>query len=262
MLPKTQSRIRTIRWASPACLALFCFLVAGCSQPEQIRVYRVAKEDSRRGQTPAKVTVAKEQRMLGAIVPHEGMTWFFKLVGEPSQIGGVETAFRDVILSVTFSGAGQATWKLPDGWSQEIVQGITYAKLKPADSDLEATVTTFATQGESWTGWVEDNVNRWRKQLALAEQPWDLMEPGLTELSTLNEGSDVAYFVDLRGTGSGSMGGAPFMNRAIQTPPATAQPQVQDGVKNLLYSVPAGWEETAAENIRLASFSIAGETEP
>jgi len=263
----------------------------GCAEDVSIRTYRVAKQDSRGSTTPVARTstaTVKDQQMLGAIVPKDDMVWFFKLMGEPEQVSQHHDSFLEIVNSVEFSGSGQPTWKLPDGWQQRLTpEGMTYSTLTHLESGLKTTVTRLAYIGEpteeGWNDYVLENINRWRKQISLPEQPWSEINGYLQELPELSQVTFTSYFVSLLGKGSGSTGMGPFMGARTpppvssnssaapanpgsapaadaQSPPsAPAAGSPPSAEKPISYTVPSGWKETPASGMRLAAFTLAEE---
>lgn len=238
-------------------IVLFFVSVVGCSEDISIRQYTVDKSDAKR--MPSTVAnVVSQQQMLAAIVPNRDSTWFIKLTGKPDDVAATEKQFREIVNSIKFAESGDPSWQLSNGWTEQRVGGITFAKLKDEQRGLSATVTQLASPEETgdsaWSNWVKDNVNRWRLQLALAEQEWEAMQSYLEELPPLNQGEARAYYVSLIGKGSGKMGG-PFSGGAM-TPPAAMPSKANDPTPQLTYSVPAGWEEASASGMRLATFNV------
>ncbi len=249
----------------PLLLSLVGILLSGCSEDMTIRKYKVAKSETKRVPASASEGGQIEQQMLGAIVPHNNSAWAFKLAGAPEKVAATQDPFKQIVTSVKFQESGTPSWQLPSGWTEVRSGGMTFAKLQNPEQGLTATVTEVAVLQESddpWQKTVFDNVNRWRRQLALPEQDWSAMQGELLELPELNQGSDRAYYVSLVGQGSstpsmggpfsggGPAGGAPMLN----VPPSTqasanAPPKLQ-------YVTPDGWEETGATGMRLAAFKI------
>ena len=267
----------------------------GCAEDVSIRTYRVAKQQSSDSATMPASTAAnqREQLMLGAVVPHDGSAWFFKLVGEPATVEQQAASFRGLVKSVKFDTAGKPSWEMPAGWEQRITpESITYATLNHVETGLKATVTslpfTSEATAESWRGYVEQNINRWREQVSLPKQPWAQLGDYLEELPELSQGSSTAYFVSLLGRGSGSAGMGPFMMQ--NSSPAGASPTgtqssaprstsagVNAGAEStsesetgttaspparpIEFTAPAQWQELAVSGMRMAAFSVgAGES--
>ncbi len=254
----------------------------GCSEDMAIRQYTVEKSEASRSVSSA-APVVTEQQMLAAIVPNRDSTWFIKLTGKPTDVSATEARFREIVSSMKFAESGDPSWKLSSGWTEQRVGGMTFAKLKDEQSGLSATVTQLASPQEpgdsSWQDWVKVNVNRWRGQLALAEQEWDAMKGELEELPPLNQGDARAYYVSLLGKGSGMMGG-PFSGGPMSGGPMTGGPlsggplsggPLSGGSTNapampasgtnspapeLVYAVPPGWEQAPAGGMRMATFKV------
>ena len=250
-------------------LVLIGLALVGCGEDETIRQYTVDKSIDERPQA-----AQQEQQMLGAIVPNKDTTWFFKLVGAPDDVSATENQFREIINSVKFGESGDPTWQLSQGWTEQRTGGITFAKLAPPDREVSATVTQLAsppaTDDSSWQSWVLANVNRWRKQLALSDQDWSAMQSELQELQSLNQGESRAYYVSLRGKGSGQMGGpfsggpfsggpsagGPFSNGQPGPPMMPSSQAPRSAAPELTYAVPPGWEQGQAGGMRMATFQV------
>ena len=260
-------------------LILLAIAITGCSEDMAIRQYTVDKSEANRSTSTAAVTVT-EQQMLAAIVPNRESTWFIKLTGSPADVSATEAQFREIVNSIKFAESGDPSWKLANGWTEQRVGGMTFAKLKDEQRGLSATVTQLASPQESdstaWQDWVKVNVNRWRGQLALAEQEWDAMKSELEELPPLNQGEARAYYVSLVGKGSGKMGGpfsggpmsgGPFSGGPMSGGPMNAPampPTMQPGAASnqapeLTYAVPPGWDQAAASGMRLATFKVSAD---
>jgi len=143
--------------------------------------------------------------ILAAVAPRTDAVWFFKMTGDPGVIADQKPAFVDFLKSVHFealemppghppmggmglpaghpdvsSGAmeagdanvsseGKPSWQIPAGW-QEVPGGqFLIAKFNVSgEGGAQAAVNVSASAGEG--GGLSGNVNRWRKQLGLAEQ--------------------------------------------------------------------------------------------
>lgn len=241
-------------------------MLVGCSEEIAVRQYTVAKQDVRRAAQKESVA-GEDQQMLGAIVPSGQSAWFFKLMDVPEKVAKQESAFRSILDSLSFGENGEPRFEVPEGWTQQDIRQMVYARLTHEQAGLSASVMQLPAPTQDEAGWrnsVLDNVNRWRDQLNLPPVDWTRMEPELEELSRLEQGSAKAYFVNLVGkkSGSGAMASAPFMN-GLDNPPATTEspastrassaPQPQSSIS---YTAPEGWSEQPAGGIRLAMFEI------
>lgn len=197
-------------------------LLLGCGEDTQIRSYTVAKKPS---QTPQPEVPAQT---LGVIFPNQDTAWFLKLMDDPAKVEPLTSEFRRLADSIEFDEQGKPRWKLADGWRDQVLEQITYAKFTH-NAGATATLTKLAANtqdAEAWQAYLKENVNRWRDQLSLAPQEWSDMQEDLEEFPNHSTGPAKAYFVMLKGNrksaGSG-MGNAPFMDRM------RAQAQAQSG---------------------------------
>jgi hypothetical protein len=182
---------------------LASLLVLGCQQEEEIRRYQVPKE------TPAEKRPSAEGnvRLLAAILPHAGDTWFFKLVGPTSEVTANEPTFDRFLQSVRFpeAGAEPITWTVPEGWQREGPKQFRYATFHFGTKDKPLELTVFKFGGQA--GSTLDNVNRWRR-LDLG-----LDEVGPIQLGRYTRGLQVAdvkgTLVDMNGPGASRPGMKP-----------------------------------------------------
>ena len=136
------------------------------------------------------------QRMLGAIVPHGGSTWFFKLTGPDALVAKEKAAYLEFLQSVKAAPAGAAAapavtvppavppapdmastpvvkaegpglnWSAPAHWQAKPASAMrkaTYVVPGAGGADAELAVTAFPGD----VGGELANVNRWRGQLQL-----------------------------------------------------------------------------------------------
>jgi len=141
------------------------------------------------------------ERMLGAIVPVDGSTWFFKLVGPDAVVQAEREAFMALIRSIKPAAPAPASapvaaapaaaapaandmaamantavrtadgpglqWTAPAGWQSEPASAMrkaTYRVTGANGASAELAVTAFPGD----VGGELANVNRWRNQLGLA----------------------------------------------------------------------------------------------
>lgn len=142
-------------------------------------------------------TAEKPERLLGAIVPFNGSTWFFKLVGPDDVVAGEKAAYLDMLRTIkvkaeepaeaaaapapaasaptmasmantavpTAEGAGLA-WTAPAHWQSIPATGVRKATFR-ATGDAGATAELAVTAFPGDVGGELANVNRWRGQLQL-----------------------------------------------------------------------------------------------
>lgn len=218
-------------WRGGAALAAVLLAICGCGHRETVQHYRVLKPElvylanhvaADAAADPASRT-ADADRLLGAIIPHGGQTWYFKMVGPRDAVTSQVEAFRALIASVEFEDAESAPhWRLPASWQERPGSGQRVATLV-ADSrgqTLEVSVIALTT-GPVETALL-DNVNRWRNQLG--QPPLERTElAAATQTIPLAAGD--ATFVDIVGA---LQAGASAMVATPSTPAAGPAAANQD----------------------------------
>ena len=130
-------------------------------------------------------------RMLAALVPHDGQTWFFKLVGPSEVVGAQKDNFNAFIRSIRFhhddhtghahGPAPAATpaatsspvmtdiaWdKLPAGWRETKSEQAIRAKTFVIESDGQQAELAVTRLRQAQAGDFLANVNRWRTSIGL-----------------------------------------------------------------------------------------------
>lgn len=263
--------LTSVKLFSTLRMVLVCGLVAtangGCRPQDNITQYDVPKVEAIQLPTPtgkgsASNSAGEPQRMLGAIIPHDGQFWFLKLTGPLDAVASRVAEFRQVVQSMTFNDSGKPQWTLPGGWSQQPSSGLRFATLViDTQPPLETSVTVLpAGEGDQQEG-VLANLNRWRGQLSLPPMKSDQLS---SETETLTLPKDhTAVFVNLEGQAkaAGGMGG-PFaggrggFDRPMAAPPmndaanATASP--------LKMTAPPDWRPGKSGGMRKAAYEIEG----
>jgi hypothetical protein len=163
-------------------------------------------------------------RVLVAMLDREGTAWFFKMTGADALVAAQKPAFIEFLKSVEFqaeaasaapaasfgplmsaspASAGEAgaspakpNWTVPAGWQETSGGQFLVAKfILSGEGGAQAAVNVSSSAGEGG-GWAS-NVNRWRKQLGLAEQSTDEVAQATTSLDVAG---GKAMFVELAGT--------------------------------------------------------------
>ncbi|HZU37124.1 MAG TPA: hypothetical protein VFA18_14480 [Gemmataceae bacterium] len=255
---------RARRWAFLLACTLPAGLVIGCQQQEEKIIHYKAPhavEVDDDAAAPAKV------RLLAALVPHAGQTWFFKLQGPMDVIAKHQTEFDQFLASIHFTGGGDepVTWKVPAGWEREGAgspERYATFQVGPKDGGAQLTVTKFPGN----VGGLLANVNRWRGQIGLQPTSGDHLAKDVKKI-TVDGGP--AQLVSLAGPGGEAKGMMPpFMQG--HPPIAGNRPPMGGGMRppadiGLHYQKPAGWEELASggpfafKKFRVASGSQAAE---
>jgi hypothetical protein len=201
--------------------ALLGLLLAstGCRK-EEIRAYTVPKE---------------RLRLLAVILPHQNETWVFKLVGPADEVGPQHDAFLQILRSIRFPAEGEPiAWQLPEGWQQEKGDDMRFATILMPDG-LDTTVFRFGPEGRQ----ILANVNRWRRQMGLAEiEAADLDQYCKKETIA----GESATIIDMEGVRSEDGG--------MSTRPKPASPS------RPTFTAPGGWSTTAPGMMAFAAFEV------
>jgi hypothetical protein len=180
-------------------------------------------------------TPGKPTRILAAMQRRGDMTWFFKMTGDSQLVAQEKPVFVDFLKSVEFATAtgpmelppghppmadsglpaghpdissmppmaapaasandGNPKWDAPAGWKAVAPGGILAAKfLITGDGNAQAAVNISTSAGDG--GGLAANVNRWRKQLGLAElTPGEIVAAAKPVTTTSGQG----VFVEMSG---------------------------------------------------------------
>ena len=226
------------------CLGL---MLAGCEKVEQITAYTVPKHDSLQTSAYLEQTASRQpkpRRMLGVIIPHESLFWFFKLEGGVDEVAARESDVRDFLKSLSFPSPESLEWTLPTGWQRLPGSELRYATLVLAvQPALEMSVTKLPLQRDlPIEEQVLANLNRWRGQLMLpsvAKTDLDRQTEKL-ELPGIN-----AYWVNLVGRAKARPAGMtlPPAQSAPKAAPAAEQapPAAQNTVSPPGFDKPEEW---------------------
>ncbi len=125
------------------------------------------------GQPAALYDLAGEdQRILAVILHRDGMAWFFKMTGNPAWVAQQKPAFVEFLKSLQFGGpqtvadADRPRWVVPADWKEVAPGQFLVAKFEITGNTV---VNISSSPGDG--GGLAANVNRWRRQLGLAELP-------------------------------------------------------------------------------------------
>lgn len=165
---------------------------------------------------------AVPSRILVAVSPRGGVTWFFKLAGDAGIVTAQKKAFVDFLKSVAFvdpggapargahfastnekrdpdaSGSGapgaRPAWEVPAGWQEAAPGQMLLARFQLGGAESKTEVTVSAFPGD--TGGLLANVNRWRGQVGL--QPVEQAQAD-KDLATLDLSGARAMLLDVSG---------------------------------------------------------------
>ena len=245
----------------PACLLLLLAGFAGCSDPDPVRQYTVAKPVAADSFTPSP----------GAARPAEQRqaVWFFKLTGPNEAVVATVEPFTRLINSVKLGDDGRPKWTLPEGWTERPETGLRFATIQiPGDAKLEVAVSSLPALDPASTEYLLSNFNRWRGQLGLGEvagveglkQSQDKgelqqLDSAGRRITLINLSGKTAEISDARSVIAmvSSAGG-----RTSASEPPPAAPAATSDAKQFTYTLPAGWKDAPLKTFQLAAFS-AGE---
>ena len=169
------------------------------------------------------------QRLLAAIIPHDGRVWFIKLTAPDNVAAAQKTNFDAFVHSIEFSPAGVqaaapsqsqsqqlpvmppaagggaahpaqgtfrlASWKAPEGWTEQPganAMRVTSFRVGTGNDSAEVIVSRIAQGG---AGSFQDNINRWRGQAGL--EPVAEQQPG--QFQQINVAGHPALFLSFTG---------------------------------------------------------------
>lgn len=156
-------------------LVALASVLTGCQKAEQIERYKVAKHETLQSSSYLDQQ-DRRKRMIGAIIPKEPETWFFKLDGGDKAVTARIDDVRGFLKTLKFPTADkpladgkEIDWELPSGWKVLPPSQFRYATIVlDGEPSLEMSVTKLPFQpGVELSQQVLLNVNRWRDQLSL-----------------------------------------------------------------------------------------------
>lgn len=229
-----------------------CLLVAGCKPREEVRHYKVEKENPKEQLAAAHPKMSDKPdeapsgpampgRMLAAAALQGDQAWFFKVIGPPDRIAPVADGFQQFIKSLSFVD-DKPKWKLPEGWSELPASGMRYATLEMGKDGMHLTVTPLKKPAGEEPDYLLANVNMWRSQVSL---PPIAAEQLSKESQRLDYAGGQALVVDLTGSMTTASLGGSFHARA--TTPATpskpgSESPPEPAASSLTTSTPEGWK--------------------
>ncbi|TWT76811.1 hypothetical protein CA13_73100 [Planctomycetes bacterium CA13] len=261
-------------------LLFIASLTSGCDTPEPVVTYTVPTK------VPAELREGG-QRMIAAMIPQEGQTWFFKVTGPENAITTIEAEFRNFVETVKFSDGSPDLSELPEGWRIGGEKPMRFASINvnTPEKQLDVSVSSLPKQAD-WDAEVAMNVNRWRRQIGLPPSTEKWAEGTSIEVASSDES---AVWVDLVGEmdatsaapmmggpmSGGPMSGGPMMGRmpqddihsgldASSTKPSESRPAAQSNSNSepnskLKYDRPEGWRDGRMSTMRLAAFNVGPE---
>ena len=153
----------------------------------------------------------RQDRIVVAVVPVDGLSWFFKLTGDAALVEKEKPAFMEFLKSVEFAddahggptpaamppagtAAGIPAWELPATWKEQQPPDMilrSFAATGESGKKVDITVSKFSGPA----GGVQANADRWRTQVGLG--PLDAAE--LAKLPSFDVAGAKATLVDVAG---------------------------------------------------------------
>jgi hypothetical protein len=124
---------------------------------------------------------AIQMKIVTAVVHRSDASWFYKLSGDAAVVESTKPVFIEFLKSIQIkeaAGSGESAtaadskpnWRVPQQWKELPAGEMQFAKFAvPERSGAKAEV--FVSVFPNDTGGALMNVNRWRKQIGLAEVP-------------------------------------------------------------------------------------------
>ena len=163
---------------------------------KELKPVEIGGQPGRMFNVTGKSDTGSSMRIVTAIVSREGVSWFYKLIGDDALVEAQKPRFVSFLNSIRITdepvaeaappdmsgglpqmGGGPAEstpgetaagfhWTVPSGWKVEAAGQMQLAKFSvPAVGDAKAEVMVSAFPNS--TGGVPGNVNRWRRQIGL-----------------------------------------------------------------------------------------------
>lgn len=238
---------------------LLCLLLFSCGKKDQIRQYRVAKENS------SSPSVSQSASSAG------GQIWFFKLVTKSDAFNEYSNEFAKMIISADFS-KGIPEYELPTGWKSKDGPPPVYQTIEVTQNENEAalTVMPLPAPASDPTGYLKSNVDRWRRQLGMppsTSSNWlaDAMDSSEI-ISIPNSQGKFITLVHLEGS-TEKMSETKMLvamvsnesltgNAAMSAAPPSASTASPRKSSNVAYDLPEGWRESPGNSMRLVSLAV------
>ncbi len=185
-------------------------VLAGCGPNDGVRSYSVPKAAEPTPNPPAAAETPggpNKARLLGAVIPvGGGMSRFVKFSGPSEKIDPHAAAFDELVNSIRVPAGGAPTFTAPAGarpGPQKQMRLATF-QFGPADAPVDLYIS------DPFGGTLLENVNRWRKEVGLA----DVTEAELPSVTKeVRLGDTKAYTMDFRGPGGKGGMMPPFAGR-------------------------------------------------
>ncbi|HEV3027622.1 MAG TPA: hypothetical protein VG457_08630 [Planctomycetota bacterium] len=206
-----------------ALLTLALLAAAGCGRQEEVRHYRAPKDPV--------------WRILGAVVPAPGATWFFKLASPADRVDSVKAEVLTFFQKLRIED-GQLRWTPPPGWTEEKGSAQREATLRFGVREPKFEISVVRFQGDG--GGMLANLNRWREQLGL-EKVGDAELPALAR--KLEGAATEVWVMDLSGPARPGSGPRAMAKPQEATPSPHHEPTLDDIRAMFSFERSPGWKE-------------------
>lgn len=235
----------------------------GCSEPEAISKYETPRMDERLTALDPDELRASLDHMFTAVVPAGDQAWFFKLVVPGKSAEEFRGQFKEFVATVKVDDSGDLpSWTLPAGWTLGEAREMVAATIAipHGNAPLEMTVSQLPL-GNNLDDFLEQNVNRWLKQLQ--QDGRTKAEIKKLAVSTPTAAGEATMF-ELVGSmqrsamGMGAGGGMPAGHPPVDTSATNSAPQPRDAVADskdhavaepaspssrITYDAPSAWKQ-------------------
>lgn len=172
-------------------LTIGCVL-SSCGEDDQIRSYTIAKEKApivkkNRAKDPhASVPHdphSKGMSIYAAILPKGDQLWFVKVTGQTEVMKQEELHFFEFLNSIQFTDDSKKPlqYVAPKSWEEKKSSGMRYAAFNL--DDKKTTECTIIPLKKTNNDWLVLNINRWRRQIGLAQQSKEKVLANLSEMT-------------------------------------------------------------------------------
>lgn len=255
----SQTRLFASRGFVSVGLLTIALATCGCERTEQITTTTVPTHDSlqtaayregfeRRHPQPI------PKRMIGVIIPRNGVFWFLKIEGNVDALAQRESEIREFLSSLHFVHDEKLNddlpeWKLADGWKQLPAHELRYSTIiLDGVPPFELAVTRLpAAKDRELLDQIVANINRWRNQLSLPPIQEEDLDRN-SEKIQLTDG--VAYWINYTGSSVPKPG--------AMAPPTAAANRSKSTNSELkpVFEKPSEWDEGPRTEFAKASFAV------
>jgi hypothetical protein len=220
-----------------ALVTLALLAAAACGRQEEVRHYRAPKDPV--------------WRILGAVVPAQGATWFFKLAAPADRIDPMKAEVLAFFQKLRIED-GQLRWTTPPGWTEEKGGAQREATLRLGGREPKLEISIVRFQGDG--GGLLANLNRWRDQLGL-EKVGDAELPA--QAQKLEGAATEIWVTDLSGPSRPGSGPRAMAKPQEAPPPAHHEPTLEDIRAMFSFDRMPDWKENPMpSNGRIFEFMV------